>query len=340
MRIHDKENNMDQFATETEPRKIHFKFHPFDIERKGHFLEKAEGGVKRRYLRGISSGIMIDGHGERMTMKAIEGMHEQGRSGTILLYAGLHGVNFIDDLGRLTNSDIVNGQDWLTEYRLYDELDGLDNVTTGRADKLWKQIAGINPYVKPIQKGFSIEGIVPEESILDKEVLPNGEYARRTIDKVLMDGTLVVNRPAYEDSVVTAVYKCLGELPPAAVQRAHEKLHKSMFNKLSELQDKDNYYQKLFRLNNALEENITEIMERDDPRNRERLDILLEEYKGLLINLIFSNQGVFQPEPDAEGGVEAQVQVMAGDKAELLMKELASISAKLSTALTKRIGRT
>src|SRR4030042_2581287 len=89
-------------------RKIHFKFHPFQVESKGHYLEKAEGGAKRRYLRGVSSGIMRDGHGTRRTLKAIEGMHEQGRSGSVLLYAGIHGVNFIDDLGKLNGSAIVN----------------------------------------------------------------------------------------------------------------------------------------------------------------------------------------------------------------------------------------
>jgi hypothetical protein len=294
----------------------------------------------RRYLRGVSSGIMKDGHGERMTMEAIEGMHEQGNSGTVLLYAGLHGVNFIDDLGRLTGSEIVNKQDWMTEYRLYDELDGLDTVTSGRADKLWKQVAGIKPYPKPIQKGFSIEGIVPEEAILEKVVNRDGSYSNRVINKVLLDGTLVVNRPAYEDSVVTAVYKCLGELPPAAVQRAHKNLHNILFQKLSEQQEKDNYSQKMFRLYDALQDGINSIMERDDPRNRERLEILLEEYKSLLLDLIFANIGVFQPEPDAEDGVNATGMVQAGQRKELLMKQLMVFTARLNTILTKHTGGT
>ena len=213
-------------------------------------------------------------------------------------------------------------------------------MTVGRADKLWKQVCGIKPYPKPIQKGFSIEGIVPEEAILDKEILPDGSYSKRVIDKVILDGTLVVNRPAYEDSIVTAVHKCLGELPPAAVQRAHKTLHNILFQKLSERQEKDNYFQKFFRLNDALQDGIGEIMELDDPRKRERLEILIEEYKGLLIDLIFSNQGVFQPDPEAEAGPAAMVTVQAGRRKELLMKQLAMFTARLNTILSKQTGGT
>jgi hypothetical protein len=330
---------MDTAITKKQERKLSFKFHPFNIDNNEHFIEKAEKGVRRKYLRGISSGIMRDGHGERMTARCIKDMMDQGQSRNVLLYAGLHGVNFIDDLGKLVDSNVVNNSDWFTEYRLFDELDGLDEITVGRADKLWKQITGKPPYNKPAQKGFSIEGTVPEESILEKDVLPDGSYANRVIDKVLLDGVVVVNRPAYEDSVATAIYKCLGELVPEAAVRIRKGYHDSLFQEFSDKEAKDNYYQKFFRLNNTLEEKISDIMSRDDTRNRERLEILLDEYKSIIVNLVMQNQSVFLPDDDIEVGVTIQAgteSVVKGD----LMKALAQTSLRLGTLLSKRIGRT
>lgn len=317
---------------------ISIKFHPFNIDKNEHVIEKAENGVKRKYLRGVSSGIMTDGHGERMTIKAIEDMQEQGRSGNVLLYAGLHGVNFLDDLGILVDSEIVNKQDWLTTYRLFDEYDEMPAETVGRANTLWKQINGMKPYKKPCQKGFSIEGIVPEEAILDKEVLDDGSYQNRVIDKVLLDGVVVVNRPAYEDSFVTAVYKCLGELPPKAVERLHKDLRSTLNKKITEEMEERNFFQRHYQLNNALEEKISDIMKINDIRNRERLEILMDEYSNLLIDLILSNQSVFRQDDEIQM-VESPAVVANGKHVDMLIKHLAVTTRQLSTQLSKRIGR-
>ena len=56
-------------------------------------------GKKRRYLKGCSSGMKVDGHGERMTKNCIKNMQEQAKSGNILLYAigkGFHNLHVID----------------------------------------------------------------------------------------------------------------------------------------------------------------------------------------------------------------------------------------------------
>ena len=84
-----------------------FHFHPKGFEDKTHAVLKEEGGYKRRYLVGIASGKSIDGHGERMTEKAIGSFQNQAKSGNILLYEGQHGVNYIDDIGKLTGSNLT-----------------------------------------------------------------------------------------------------------------------------------------------------------------------------------------------------------------------------------------
>ena len=55
--------------------RIPFHIHPYKFEQGLHAVEKADtsnGGVKRRYLVGITSGMKIDGHGERMTKACID----------------------------------------------------------------------------------------------------------------------------------------------------------------------------------------------------------------------------------------------------------------------------
>ena len=49
-------------------------------------------------MRGISSGIQQDLHGEKMTEKCIKSFHDQASSGDILLYKGKHGVDFTEDI--------------------------------------------------------------------------------------------------------------------------------------------------------------------------------------------------------------------------------------------------
>jgi len=64
--------------------KISFHFSPCDTD---FTVEKSLNGSKqkKRFLRGISSGIKLDGHGERMTQKAIDGFMEQAKKNEILL---------------------------------------------------------------------------------------------------------------------------------------------------------------------------------------------------------------------------------------------------------------
>lgn len=320
-------------------RPISIHFHPFAFEKKQHAIEKSENGIKKKYLIGISSGIMKDGHGERMTENCIKSMMEQGNSGNILLYAGLHGVNFIDDLGILKNSSIDNGN-WITEYQLYDETDlqQVGKETVEKANKLWCQVNGLSPYKTPMQKGFSIEGVVPEDQILDKTVNKDGSWSNRVINDMMLDGTVVVNRPAYKDSVVTAVYKCLGELHPEAKLKLSKSYNGFLIDTLKEHQDKRNFYQKFFEINSVLEEKISDIMKIPDNRESERLNILFDEYKGLMVGLILQHANIFQENETIEDNGVQPTNIIVAEKAQLLMKQLASDARQFSNIILKRIG--
>lgn len=274
---------------------IPFHIHPYLFEQQQHAVEKTDNqGRKRRYLYGISSGIKTDGAGERMTGRCIKGMQEQANSGEILLYSGQHGVDHTDDIGRLVESSITPMGDWVTTYRLYDEYDGFDpgSKTLEKANKLWKQVTGQPPYEHPMQKGFSIEGYIPDDGILQMS-----ENGKRVIDWVDLEGVLVTPRPAYEDSILKAVYKALDILPPERANSEMEEI-KVTFSKL--LQDGErerNFYTQQYKLDEVRDEMITKIMSRG-VQIRDRLVIVFDEYKNAMIQLILEYRDVFNQQTD------------------------------------------
>ena len=86
---------------------IRFVFDLYGNDTSQYAIEKDVGtGLKRRYLKGVASGIAVDGHGERMTEKAINRMQEQANSGEVLLYADKHGVAYTEDIGKLVKAQI------------------------------------------------------------------------------------------------------------------------------------------------------------------------------------------------------------------------------------------
>lgn len=273
-----------------ESRKISFRFHPNDWDHNNHAVEKDEGGRKRRYLVGISSGMRKDLHGENMTEACIKSFQEQADSGDILLYEGQHGVNFVDDIGKLTHSEITPAGDWLTEYRLYDEDDNMGAVTLEKADKLWKQVNGIAPYTRPKQKGFSIEGEVPEGGIMSID-----GTGKRVMNSVHLDGVVVVPRPAYKDSIASSVYKALGVIPPDVVDKIHKNLGERLHEKVRQAEVSSTFYQKKFIIESELEDAICEILSKDKfGTSKEKLQILFQEYSDLMVDLILQNEGIFK----------------------------------------------
>ena len=271
-----------------ETNRFSFHFHPKGFEDKTHAVEKDEGGQKRKYLEGIASGKSIDGHGERMTENAIKSFMRQANSGNILLYEGQHGVNFIDDIGILARADVTKGGDWFTEFRLYDDIDKMGGVTLEKSDKLWRQVNGLPPYKHPQQKGFSIEGEIPDGGIVSMDM-----SGKRVIDDVLLDGVVVVPRPAYQDSIASAVYKALGLPKPWVMQK---NLGNTLREKLDEDDARDLYFKKKYQIDEALETEIRGIMSGSFPDYREPLNMLFDEYSDLMVRIILESKDLFLEE--------------------------------------------
>lgn len=300
---------------------IPFHLHPYGFEEGLHAVEKADSsGEKRRYLVGISSGIKTDGHGERMTKACIDNMQAQAKKGSVLLYEGQHGVTYTDDLGILVDSEITPMGEWITKFRLYDEKDGFEkgSRTLERAGILWKQVTGQPPYVnekgepRPLQKGFSIEGYIPDGGIVFMS-----ESGQRVIEKVDLDGVLVTPRPSYKDSVITAVYKALDELPPQKKTSFSENMRGRFLSKIEDEQKKQSYYSKRFKLEDALNESIEEIMEKGNQTN-DRLDLLLGEYSVMLKELILNHSGIFESPQKPNVSVNTEVTVAKMQRLRLL----------------------
>lgn len=311
----------------TAQKSIKFNFQMFSPEKKEHIIEKADSsGQKRRYIRGISSGILKDGDGERMTMSCINGMENQAQKGDILFFSGKHGVNFVDDIGILTDSSIINGQDWFTEYRLYDEADGMGEMTRERADKVFRQVSGLPPYTKPKEYGFSIEGIIPEGSILSQKTMDDGTVKERVINHVELQGVVLVSKPSYAN-VSSAVYKALGELHPTAEMRLHKDFQTSFKTQLLNEEMRDSFYRQQYSMNDALMDSIEKIMLINDGRASERLQILFEEYSPAMIELILQHEGAFQ----RDGETNLELETQKG------IENLASKLGKLSTMILKRL---
>lgn len=265
---------------------ISFHFHPYNFEAKAHVLEKQEDGKNRRILRGISSGLQVDQDGEKMTEAAIKSFMSQAKSGDILLYAGNHGSDFTDDIGILTDAKILENGDWWTQYRLYDKSDNVGVVKLEKADTLWKQLNGLPPYKSAKQKGFSIEGKIPEEG----GIIATNEHGGRVINEVELDGVWVVNRPSYEDGIVNAVAKALGHRNPHKVRKD---IKTRLSEELKTQEEKGNFYDEKWKLQEALEEEVRTIMAGDSDKESE-LNILFDEYKILMIELITKYPKAFE----------------------------------------------
>lgn len=278
-------------------KKISFHFQPNIQERhpigskdlvKTMLVEKEINGKKRRYFEGVSSGLKEDAHKERMSEKAVNKFMEQANSGDILLYPDIHGIKQSEDIGILEKAEINESNDWWTSYRLYDESDDPGQYKLEKINNLWKQCLGLPPYRKPKQMGFSIEGIIPENGIV---MTAKGETI---LDDVLLDGVVLVPRPAYMTSIASAVYKALEVLPPWTEEKVRKNINGKLSEILNEKELKDKYWSKKFDVQDALEKIIDEIMADNRNMKMERLSIVFDEYKSAMLNLISESQSIFQ----------------------------------------------
>lgn len=316
-------------------RKISFQLFPYhyeSIDSKNEYLvEKSDpSGRKRRYICGVASGMQIDAHGERLTKNAVQSMMRQANSGDVLLYNDIHGIRDNEDIGILEKAEILPSGDWKTDFRLYDEYDDLGSEIVEKNEKLWKKLNGIPPYTKRRQKGFSIEGYVPEKSILSMQK----DGSQRVIDDVMLDGVVLVPRPAY-NSVIEAVYKCLGELSPTVETKVRKQFNSTLSELVNQKETENKYFTKKYEIENALEDAIKEVMVDKFENKRERLEILFEEYKSMIIDLIINSSSMFQ-EDESENenmGAITQSEKIQG----LLLKTQKSLEVFLNK--TKEVNK-
>lgn len=165
-------------------------------------IEKSIQGRKSKYLVGVASGIDEDAHGEHLTPNCIASLVKQAQEGDVLLFADVHGIKESEDIGIMTDFKVLPDKDWEVEFRLYDESDGVGRDCLDKIGKLWAQLNGLPPYTQPRQKGFSIEGFIPDNQVLQYKKQQHGQ-----IDDMVLEGVVVVPRPAYQNSVVQAIQK-------------------------------------------------------------------------------------------------------------------------------------
>ncbi len=320
--------------TAAEVRKqIKFNFQPFIPEnKKSNAVEKADNqGKKHKYIEGIASGPKTDAHEERMTPECIKDFMEQANSGNILLYADLHGIRSTTDIGILDVAKILDNGDWFISCKLYDDSDGVDKASIDTANKLWLQINGLPPYKKPIQKGFSIEGFIGPQGILSAEKDQLGQMRKRVINKVDLDGVVVVPRPAYKDSIVHGVYKALGEISPWKSEKVQKQFQSFLQSQLSKKETEHNYNQRRWDVESAMQDQIESIMSKDDYDKQDQLTILFDEYKEIMIPLIMQSESAFiDEEADEDQEIDNPYEAKDTDtvsKAEVLRKIYKNIEA-------------
>ena len=243
-----------------------------------YYVEKADGdGIKRRYLYGIGSGPDVDGHGDNMTDKALDGMIQQASEKDITLYVN-HGKDFIGDIGILTEMRRVEGgNDLLFKFRLYDDEDLkiapelIANVNAAKST--WLQVNGLYPYTKKRQFGFSIEGWVPE----DKRTKTDTGWS---IDWVDLDpGVAVVPKPAYESSMVGAIVKSLNYRAEQSGKKEASLFTENLAgNEIQEL---------LWNISSAFHNSVYQVVENEDLDSEAKiakLESIFDDYRVAFID--------------------------------------------------------
>lgn len=283
---------------ETVQKRINFYCQPFGFEKSEHAVEKDnKTGAKGRYLKGIASGSKIDGTGERITENAIKSMVNQAKSGEILLYADRHNVMHSNDIGKMVDQSIMPNGDWMVEFKLYEPSDGMGANTDETVNKIWKQLKGLPPYTRPRQRGFSIEGFIPDSGILQM----SADGKNRIIDDVKLDGVVLVTRPAYETSIASAIYKALEEQMPHQVRK---EISNKLNNAITKAESNDNYYKQRYRLQDIFSDEIENIMKAG--ADQFALESLFEEYSIAMMDLLQNNKGLFLEESNTESVDEVE----------------------------------
>jgi hypothetical protein len=305
---------------------IFIPYKPYLIAEKKHAVMKASSdGKKHRYLCGVASGTDVDKTGEIISAECIKDFHAQATTGNILLYADRHGVAYTEDIGILTKSEILPDGNWYVEFRLYDNTDGVGAGTLETIEKLWKQINGLPPYKRPMQKGFSIEGHAPDESIKINPLTKQKMY-----DYIKLIGAVVVPDPAYA-SVASAIYKSMEQTPPWVNENIVNNFRENL--NLDELEN--TYYKNHYKYQDKLEDQIEFIMTSGSVVDKKTtLQVLFSEYSILMIDLILQSKSIFEKRPSQAEDIRYLYETPVSKNVEVL-KGLLSVADKLILSLQK-----
>ena len=266
----------------------------YKTENEGLLTKADETGKQRRYIAGVTTGEVEDLEGERMTKACVDDMVKQAEESQILLYPDEHGIKRSNDIGILTKSQRLENGDWYTEYRLYDKYDNIGNNKLEKIDTIWRQMKGEQPYKKPMQNGFSIEGAIPEDGIIEAQKDENGNLTNRVINKVILDGVCLVPRQAYPHSIASAVYKSLGELPPKKKTELRKGFDAVFSNVSRKEESSERYYETRWQLQDALDQTVENIMRINRPSKAEELEMAFNSYKQHMVTLILENEILFE----------------------------------------------
>jgi len=276
-------------SEEATTKKVSFMFHPkLNDDGSMAIIKSMHGGKKRKYVEGISSGLAEDAHKEKVSEDCIKSFMEQADSQDILLYPDIHGIKQSEDIGILETADILVNGDWFTRYRLYDEDDDIGSAKLDKINTLWKQMEGLPPYKKKKQMGFSIEGIIPKNGVLMSST------GKTILDKILLDGVILVPRPAYITSIANSVYKALGEISPWVTSKTTKSIQGKLSKIIEEKELNNKYWDLKYDLQSALSQSIDEIMCDKQGYKEERLSIIFNEYRDAMVSLLLESQAIFK----------------------------------------------
>ena len=210
----------------------------------------------------------------------------------------LHGKGATDDIGMLTNSKILEDGNWWIEARLYDENDNIGSYKLEKANDLWNQVNGIDPYAEAKQKGFSIEGYLTDLEKIDATT------GGRIINNMELDYMAVVPRPAYKDSIAHSVAKSLGAQTEWAIRKT---ISNKIEMKLNERKESENLNTEKWALESALGEVVDSIMSSDSLDKYTELNTTLDEFKNAHIKILMKYEDTFSSQDSVDSNVDKGV---------------------------------
>lgn len=283
-----------------------------------------EKGRKRRYVEGVVSGNSVDGHGEIVTPNCIQSFMKQANSGDILLYADEHGIRATQDIGILVSCKVLQNGDWFVTFRLYDEFDDVGQWNKDTADMTWKQLLGLPPYKHAKQRGFSVEGAVPDGGI--KEMLDD---ERRVMDDIILDGVVLVPCPAYKASIASAVSKALIKKEDGALSSTNGG-DSLIRQKLVGDEKITSDYLRKSKIQDAFDDSLEEIKmeDCDDITKAQKIDKLFNEYKELIVpELQQINKSLFNNKLVEKGSMLSPEETALVNNIKSILDQLGQIKA-------------